>query len=30
VVGAHGATQRIVTGQSITVDGSSGIITLED
>ena len=28
VVGAHGATQRIQTGQSITVDGSTGIVML--
>jgi pyruvate,water dikinase len=28
VVGAHGATHRIQTGQTITVDGSSGIVTL--
>lgn len=28
VVGAHGATHRITTGQVITVDGSSGVVTL--
>ncbi len=28
VVGAHGATQRIQTGQTVTVDGSTGIVTL--
>jgi len=28
VVGAHGATQRIQTGQTITVDGGTGIVTL--
>ena len=30
VVGAHGATHRISTGQKITVDGTSGIVTLHD
>jgi rifampicin phosphotransferase len=29
VVGVLGATQRIITGQHITVDGSNGIISLE-
>ncbi len=28
VVGAHGATTRIQTGQTITVDGGTGIVTL--
>lgn len=28
VVGAYSATQRITTGQMITVDGSSGVVTL--
>ncbi|MDQ3443741.1 MAG: PEP-utilizing enzyme [Chloroflexota bacterium] len=28
VVGAHGATTRIRTGQTITVDGGTGIVTL--
>jgi phosphohistidine swiveling domain-containing protein len=27
VVGAYGATQRITTGQVVTVDGSSGVVT---
>ena len=30
VVGAHGATNRIKTGQTITVDGTSGIVTIAD
>lgn len=29
VVGVHGATERLVTGQRITVDGSSGVIVIE-
>jgi pyruvate,water dikinase len=29
VVGAYGATQRITTGQKITVDGTTGLVTLE-
>ena len=29
VVGVLGATERIITGQQITVDGSNGIVTLE-
>jgi pyruvate,water dikinase len=29
VVGVYGATERITTGQRITVDGSSGVIVLE-
>jgi pyruvate,water dikinase len=29
VVGAHGATRVIATGQRITVDGGAGIVTLE-
>jgi phosphohistidine swiveling domain-containing protein len=29
VVGAHGATQRITTGQRITVDGGRGIVTID-
>ena len=29
VVGAHGATQRIVTGQRVIVDGGAGIVTLD-
>ncbi|MEO7019166.1 MAG: PEP/pyruvate-binding domain-containing protein [Ktedonobacteraceae bacterium] len=29
VVGVHGATERIVTGQRITVDGSNGVIIIE-
>ena len=29
VVGVHGATTRIVTGQRIAVDGSSGVIVIE-
>jgi len=29
VVGAPGATERIATGQWITVDGSEGTVTLE-
>ena len=29
VVGAYGATQRIRTGQRVTVDGTSGLVTLE-
>ena len=29
VVGVPGATERIVTGQRITVDGSSGVVTIE-
>jgi phosphohistidine swiveling domain-containing protein len=29
VVGAHGATSRIVSGQRITVDGTNGIVLLE-
>jgi pyruvate,water dikinase len=28
VVGVHGATERIVTGQTITVDGTSGRVAL--
>jgi phosphohistidine swiveling domain-containing protein len=28
VVGVHGATERIATGQRITVDGATGIVTL--
>jgi pyruvate,water dikinase len=28
VVGAHGATQRIQQGQSITVDGTNGVVVL--
>jgi phosphohistidine swiveling domain-containing protein len=30
VVGAAGATQRIATGQRVTVDGSAGLITILD
>jgi pyruvate,water dikinase len=30
VVGAHGATQRIQQGQTITVDGTNGVVTLHD
>jgi pyruvate,water dikinase len=30
VVGAFGATNRIQTGQTISVDGATGVITLED
>jgi pyruvate,water dikinase len=30
VVGAHGATQRIQHGQTITVDGTNGVVTLHD
>jgi pyruvate,water dikinase len=30
VVGAHGATHRIQTGQHITVDGAAGIVTIGD
>jgi pyruvate,water dikinase len=30
VVGAYGATERIRTGQTITVDGTTGIVTIED
>jgi pyruvate,water dikinase len=30
VVGAHGATRAIRTGQRITVDGGRGIVTIED
>ena len=30
VVGAHGATQRIESGQSITVNGTTGMVTLHD
>lgn len=30
VVGAAGATQRIASGQRVTVDGSTGVITIED
>lgn len=29
VVGVHGATERLVTGQRITVDGSNGVIVIE-
>jgi pyruvate,water dikinase len=29
VVGAHGATQAILTGQRITVDGGSGLVTID-
>lgn len=29
VVGVHGATEHITTGQSITVDGSNGVILIE-
>ncbi|HEX3642230.1 MAG TPA: PEP-utilizing enzyme, partial [Ktedonobacteraceae bacterium] len=29
IVGVHGATERITTGQHITVDGSSGVIVIE-
>jgi pyruvate,water dikinase len=29
VVGAYGAMQRITTGQEITVDGTTGLVTLE-
>jgi len=29
VVGAHGATRAIATGQRITVDGGAGLVTLE-
>jgi pyruvate,water dikinase len=29
VVGAHGATRVIITGQRITVDGGRGIVTLD-
>ncbi len=29
VVGVPGATERIITGQQITVDGSHGIVSLE-
>lgn len=29
VVGVHGATERLVTGQRITVDGSTGVIRIE-
>lgn len=29
VVGAHGATRRIATGQRITVDGGRGIVTID-
>lgn len=29
VVGVQGATERLATGQRITVDGSSGVITIE-
>jgi phosphoenolpyruvate-protein kinase (PTS system EI component) len=29
VVGAYGATGAIATGQRITVDGGSGIVTLD-
>ncbi len=29
VVGVHGATEHIATGQRITVDGSSGVIKIE-
>ena len=29
VVGAHGATNRIATGQRVTVDGGAGIVTLD-
>jgi rifampicin phosphotransferase len=28
VVGVYGATERITTGQRITVDGSSGVIVI--
>lgn len=30
VVGAHGATKMIVSGQRITVDGGRGIVTIDD
>ncbi len=30
VVGVHGATERLVTGQRITVDGSNGAIRIEE
>lgn len=30
VVGAHGAVSRIRSGQTITVDGSNGVVTLHD
>ena len=30
VVGVMGATDRIQTGQTITVDGSAGTIVIED
>ncbi len=30
VVGVAGATERITTGQHITIDGSAGTITLEE
>jgi rifampicin phosphotransferase len=29
VVGVHGATERLVTGQRITVDGSNGVVIIE-
>lgn len=29
VVGVHGATEYIATGQRITIDGSSGVIVIE-
>jgi pyruvate,water dikinase len=30
VVGVPGATERITTGQQITVDGAAGTVTIED
>jgi rifampicin phosphotransferase len=30
VVGAHGATSRIATGQTISVDGGTGVVTLHE
>ncbi len=30
VVGVHGATERITTGQKITVDGTMGTVTVDD
>jgi pyruvate,water dikinase len=30
VVGAFGATGRIVTGHTVTVDGGTGLVTLND
>ena len=29
VVGVSDATERIITGQNITVDGSNGIVSIE-